>query len=106
MTLISDGALDRKRQIRRAKLAEFVRFIRRFRRNRLGVAGLSIILLLVLSAVFAPLLATHDPYLPNLAKRLSAPDADTGSGPTNSAATSSPVSSTARVSRCSSSCRR
>jgi peptide/nickel transport system permease protein len=76
MTLISDGALDRKRQIRRAKLAEFVRFIRRFRRNRLGVAGLSIILLLVLSAVFAPLLATHDPYLPNLAKRLSAPGAE------------------------------
>ncbi|WP_371832880.1 nickel transporter permease [Mesorhizobium koreense] len=40
------------------------------------MAGFTIILLLVLSAVFAPLLATHDPYLPNLAKRLSPPGAE------------------------------
>ena len=29
--------------------------------------------LLILAAIFAPLLATHDPYLPQLGKRLAAP---------------------------------
>ncbi len=34
---------------------------RRFRRNRLGMAGLTLSLLIVLLAVLAPLLTTHDP---------------------------------------------
>nr|WP_311028734.1 nickel transporter permease [Mesorhizobium sp. WR6] len=76
MTLAIENGTSVNRQIRAAKLAQAVRFARRFRRNRLGMAGFTIILLLVLSAVFAPLLATHDPYLPNLAKRLSPPGAE------------------------------
>ena len=39
-------------------------------RNPLGVVGLAIVVLLLACAAFAPLLATHDPYLPNLADRL------------------------------------
>ncbi|WP_299643545.1 ABC transporter permease [Devosia sp.] len=42
-------------------------------RNPLGVAGLVIVVLLLACAIFAPLIATHDPYLPNLADRLAAP---------------------------------
>ncbi|WP_244477559.1 MULTISPECIES: ABC transporter permease [unclassified Rhizobium] len=59
-----------------ARRAEFNRFVSRFRRNRLGMAGLAILILLVFCAIFAPLLSTHDPYLPDLAKRLSAPGAE------------------------------
>nr|WP_236884287.1 ABC transporter permease [Devosia sp. A16] len=44
-------------------------------RNPLGVVGLAIVVLLLACAAFAPLLATHDPYLPNLADRLAAPSA-------------------------------
>lgn len=67
---------DSRQALRMARRAEFGRFARRFRRNRPGMAGLAILFLLVLSAIFAPLLATHDPYLPDLGKRLSAPGAE------------------------------
>lgn len=68
--------IDSRQALRAARRAEFGRFVRRFRRNRLGMAGFVILLLLVLCAIFAPLLATHDPYLPDLGKRLSAPGAE------------------------------
>ncbi len=68
--------IDSRQALRAARRAELGRFLRRFRRNRLGMAGFVILLLLVLCAVFAPLLATHDPYLPDLGKRLSAPGAE------------------------------
>ncbi|WP_370551256.1 ABC transporter permease [Glaciimonas sp. PAMC28666] len=44
-------------------LPQMVRFaaLRRFAANRLAVVGAAIILLLILIALFAPLLATHDP---------------------------------------------
>ena len=38
------------------------RFWRRFRRHRLAVIGMVFMLILVTLALFAPLLATHDPY--------------------------------------------
>ena len=37
------------------------RFLTAFRRHRLAVAGLGVIALLALTALFAPVLATHDP---------------------------------------------
>ncbi|WP_138468638.1 ABC transporter permease subunit [Poseidonocella sp. HB161398] len=46
--------------IRRRMLAEFWFY---FRQNRGAVAGLAVFVLLVLTAVFAPLLAPHDPIL-------------------------------------------
>jgi peptide/nickel transport system permease protein len=42
---------------------------RRFLRNRLSVLGLVMIIVLLLLAVFAPLLSGHDPYKVNLAVR-------------------------------------
>jgi len=38
------------------------RFWRRFRRHRLAVVGMFFMLILIFLALFAPLLATHDPY--------------------------------------------
>lgn len=72
----TDIAADPRHAIRAARWAEFKRFSRRFMRNPLGVAGLVIVLLLLFAAAFAPWLATHDPYLPNLGSRLAAPSAE------------------------------
>jgi len=47
-----------------------------FRRNTLAMAGLSIAVLLILAAVFAPLLANHDPSVQDLAHRLGRPSAE------------------------------
>ena len=73
---MTDLAIDPKRAIRAARLAEFRRFVRRFMKNPLGVIGLAIVLLLLFTAAFANFLATHDPYLPVLGDRLSAPSAE------------------------------
>ena len=47
-----------------------------FTRQRLGVIGLAIILLLILGAIGAPLLATHDPLAQNMPIRLQPPSAE------------------------------
>ena len=73
MSVVADPIEDPRRAMRAARIAEFRIFVRRFMRNPLGVVGLAIVLLLILVAIFAPLIATHDPYLPSLGKRLSAP---------------------------------
>lgn len=46
-----------------------------FRRNKLAMLGLVILVLLVLSAIFAPLISPHDPYAQSLANRLKPPSA-------------------------------
>lgn len=48
---------------------------RRFTRNTTATIGFSVIVMLVLVAIFAPLLATHDPFAQNLAERLQPPSA-------------------------------
>ncbi|MBN9335557.1 MAG: ABC transporter permease [Devosia sp.] len=63
-------------QVRAAQWKQVVSFCRRFARNPSGMFGLVILLALLFCAAFAPILATHDPYLPNLAGRLSAPNAE------------------------------
>jgi peptide/nickel transport system permease protein len=75
MSLVTAPVTDSKRALRAARLAEFKSFARRFMRNPLGVVGLVIVIALLACAAFAPLLATHDPYLPVLADRLAAPGA-------------------------------
>jgi len=75
MSVTPDLVADPKRAVRAARWAEFKIFTRRFMRNPLGVVGLVIVVALLFCAAFAPLLATHDPYLPNLADRLAAPSA-------------------------------
>ena len=76
MSVVADPIEDPRRALRAARLNEFRVFVRRFFRNPLGVVGFVIVVLLVLVAIFAPLIATHDPYLPSLGKRLSAPSAE------------------------------
>lgn len=75
MTTANPTHADSRRQLRRARLGEFGRFYRRFARNPLGMIGLAILGVLLTSAILAPLLAPHDPYLPDLARRLSPPSA-------------------------------
>jgi len=48
-------------------------FLRSFRRNKTAVLGAGTILLLMLIAVFAPLVAPHDPFLVNLDIQLQKP---------------------------------
>lgn len=76
MSVVADPVEDPRRALRAARIAELGIFVRRFLRNPLGVAGLAIVLLLILVAIFAPWIATHDPYLPSLGKRLSAPSTE------------------------------
>ncbi|CAN5633559.1 ABC transporter permease [soil metagenome] len=51
------------------------RFWRRLRRHKLGMLGLSMLLLLVIAALFAPLIAGHDPALMDLRMKNQAPSA-------------------------------
>ena len=76
MSVVADPIEDPRRAMRAARIAEFRIFAARFMGNPLGVVGLAIVILLILVAILAPLIATHDPYLPSLGQRLSAPSAE------------------------------
>ena len=65
-----------RRSVMQARLDAARAFARRFRRNPLGMVGLAIGVLLIVMAIFAPLLATHDPYAPDFGARLTAPGAE------------------------------
>lgn len=67
--LLSDAPGSR----RQAAWGRRYRLWRDFRANRLAFTGFAVVVALALAAVFAPLLATHDPNLQNLAVRLQAP---------------------------------
>lgn len=58
---------------RQARLGQLYRGWLRLGRNPLAVLGLAIVVALLLMALAAPLLATHDPYAQNLANRLLPP---------------------------------
>jgi len=47
-----------------------------FLRNPMGVLGLTLVLLIIISAVFAPLFATHNPFTMDIANRLAGPSFD------------------------------
>jgi len=49
--------------------------LRRFLRHRLAVISLAVLVLMILAAVFAPLLTPHDPYAQDLINTLGSPDA-------------------------------
>jgi peptide/nickel transport system permease protein len=50
--------------------------VAKFLQNRLAVLGLIILAVVILSAIFAPLIAQHDPNFQNLRARLQAPGAE------------------------------
>lgn len=62
------------RRLWHSRYSQFRQFAGRFSKNRLGMLGLLIICVLIASALFAPLIAPYDPYLPDLAHRLLPPD--------------------------------
>lgn len=58
---------------RREKLALFLQ-------NRLGLFGLCLVVLFFLSAIFAPIFATHDPFALDIPSRMSGPTAEHWAG--------------------------
>ncbi len=69
--LITDSPVSR----RQARLGQYYRQWLAFRRNPAAVIGLTIVVLLLLAAAFAPLLAPYDPLAQALDKRLLPPSA-------------------------------
>ena len=55
---------------RQARLASIYHGWLEFKTNRLALLGLVILILLVLVAIFAPLISPHDPFAQNLQNRL------------------------------------
>jgi peptide/nickel transport system permease protein/oligopeptide transport system permease protein len=55
------------------RISEFRRLSRVFLGRKVAVFGLIIILALIITAIFAPLIATHDPFKINLGQRLLQP---------------------------------
>lgn len=51
-------------------------FLRQLRKNRLGMLGAVLVLLVLASAIFGPLLITHDPIRIMVGPRLAAPSSD------------------------------
>ncbi|MGM0661944.1 MAG: ABC transporter permease [Pseudomonadota bacterium] len=61
---------------RQARLAAWYKAWLTLRGNTLAMLGLGVLAVLILAAIFAPLLATHDPFAQDLGRRLLAPGAD------------------------------
>lgn len=61
---------------RQAKFASWYKGWLTLRSNTLAMLGLFVLAFLILCAIFAPLLATHDPFAQELGKRLLAPGED------------------------------
>jgi len=59
-----------------ARSSEFQHIVKIFFRRPLAVIGLSIILILILTAIFAPWLAPYDPYEMDILNKLEAPSAE------------------------------
>lgn len=74
MTTLSQWLTDQNPSSRRqAKLGQMWLAWLRLRRNPLAMSGLVIVLILLALAAFAPMFATHDPYVQNLSQRLLPP---------------------------------
>ncbi|HIQ16154.1 MAG TPA: ABC transporter permease, partial [Leucothrix sp.] len=58
---------------RQAKLSSWYRSWLAFRSNPMAMFGLTILIILLLIAIFAPIISPHDPLAQNLAERLKAP---------------------------------
>lgn len=70
--LLTDAPTSR----RHARLASLYKGWLNLRANHMAMFGLSIILLLILLAAFAPWIAPHDPFEQNLANRLQGPGSE------------------------------
>jgi ABC-type dipeptide/oligopeptide/nickel transport system permease subunit len=55
------------------RVTNFERFWRAFRRNRVALVGLVIVIVMILAAIFAPIIAPYDPIEPHYTSVLTAP---------------------------------
>ena len=68
---LKDWLLAEEPQSRRqARLSAWYQGWLTFRSNTLAMAGLIILVLIILAAIFAPVLATQDPFAQDLGQRL------------------------------------
>ncbi len=67
--LLSDEPTSR----RQARLSSWYKGWLTFRSNTLAMLGLAVLVIIIVAAIFAPLLATHDPFAQDLGNRLLAP---------------------------------
>ena len=70
--LLSDAPASR----RQARLATWYKGWLTFRANPLAMAGLIVLIALILAAIFAPFLSSHDPFVQDLGRRLLPPGSD------------------------------
>jgi peptide/nickel transport system permease protein len=70
--LLSDEPTSR----RQARLSSWYKGWLTFQSNPLAMLGLIVLIVLILAAIFAPILATHDPFAQDLGNRLQAPGVD------------------------------
>lgn len=68
--------VERTRELQYQKSKREQSFTRKLLRNRFAALGLIVIIILIITAIFAPLIATHDPYAMEVAKILLAPGQD------------------------------
>ena len=77
---------DRERQVIDPTLSGEIEFSERreklilFVQNKLGMFGLVLVLLFFISAIFAPIFATHDPFQMDIPNRMSGPTAEHWAG--------------------------
>ncbi len=67
---------DTPESVRQARAQEVWRTAKAFRRQTLGMVGLVLLILLLAVALLAPVLATHDPIVQDMAARLQPPSAE------------------------------
>jgi peptide/nickel transport system permease protein len=83
---VSATPSDRERQIIDPTLSGEIEFSERreklvlFMQNKLGMFGLVLVLLFFISAIFAPIFATHDPFQMDIPNRMSGPTAEHWAG--------------------------
>ena len=70
MTLRQWLLTDEPTSRRHARLASFYKGWLTLRSNSMAMVGLAILVILVLTALFAPFLAPHDPFVQSLSSRL------------------------------------
>ncbi|SFD88075.1 peptide/nickel transport system permease protein [Lentibacillus persicus] len=63
-------SIEQAKELQYQKAKKEQSFLRKLLRNRFAALGLLVIFLLILTAIFAPFIATHDPYAMNTAKSL------------------------------------
>jgi peptide/nickel transport system permease protein len=73
--LVSESASDDKSRESPPRVNEWNRFTRVFFGRGLVIFGFVVILLLIVTAIFAPLIAPYSPYSPDLANHLAKPSA-------------------------------